>query len=65
MPYNERKEILESIRYVDEVVPCIDNDNTITKTMERLRPNILAKGGDRSPDNMPKTEIQICKKLGI
>jgi len=65
MPYEERKEILESIRYVDEVVPCIDEDNTVTKTMEKLRPDIFAKGGDRTPDNMPKTEIQTCEKLGI
>jgi len=65
MPYEERKEVLESIRYVDEVVSCIDKDNTVTLSLERLKPDIFAKGGDRTPDNMPKTEIETCRKLGI
>lgn len=65
MPYNERKEVLESIKYVDEVVGRIDKDNTVTKTLEKLRPDIFAKGGDRTPNNMPDTEIETCKKLGI
>lgn len=63
MPFNERKEILESTRYIDEVVPSIDIDSTVCKTLEKLRPDIFAKGGDRNEFNIP--ELGICKELNI
>jgi len=65
MPYNERKEILESIKWVDMVVPCIDTDGTVAKTLAKLKPDIFAKGGDRKPENMPKNEVETCEQLGI
>ena len=65
MKYHERKEILESFKYVDGVIPCIDTDQSVAKTLEQLRPSIFAKGGDRTKNSMPKNEIDICKKLGI
>lgn len=40
----QRKTMLESIRYVDEV--RIFNDDTPLKLIEDLRPNIIVKGGD-------------------
>ena len=63
MPLKERKEIIESIKYVDSVFPCIDLDNTVCKTLEVLRPDIFAKGGDRVMGNVP--EEAICKEIGI
>lgn len=65
MPFDERKEILESIKYVDEVVRCIDKDDTVARTLEQLEPSVFAKGGDRTPESMPKAEIEICQRLGI
>lgn len=65
MPYEERKYILEHIREVDEVIPCIDEDQTVSKTLAQLKPTIFAKGGDRTPDNLPKSETDICHDLGI
>lgn len=64
MPFNERVEIIKAIRGVDEVIPSIDNDGTVTKTLRKLRPDIMAKGGDRTPETMPESEIQICKLIG-
>ena len=67
--FEERKIILESIKYVDVVVPCIDEDQTVCKTLEYLsnqygyRSLIFAKGGDRNVKNIP--ELAICKQLGI
>lgn len=65
MSYNERKEVIESIKYVDRVVPVIDKDKSVAKTLEGLKPNIFAKGGDRYLSNIPKNEINICTKYKI
>ena len=63
MPFEERKEVLESIRYVDEVISCIDVDQTVCKTLERLKPAIFANGGDRTDKNIP--ELEICERYNI
>jgi len=63
MSYKERKEIIESIRCVDKVVPCIDKDQSVCKTLEKIKPDIFAKGGDRTLLNIPEKEV--CERLGI
>jgi cytidyltransferase-like protein len=65
MMFEERQEIVESVRYVDKVIPVIDTDGSVAKTLEQLKPNIFAKGGDRTMDNIPKPEIDVCQRLGI
>lgn len=65
MPFKQRKEVLESIRYVDKVVPCIDKDQTVAKTLAKLKPDIFAKGGDRKFSNLPTSETKVCDKLKI
>ena len=64
MPFEERKEILESIVGVDRVVPNVDEDITSNESLEYYRPDIFAKGGDRSEDNMPEIEKMMCAKIG-
>lgn len=61
MPFIEREEILRSIKGVDDVVVSIDEDQTVRKTLEVVKPNIFAKGGN-SLDHIP--EVNICKILG-
>ncbi len=63
MPFEERKELIESIKYVDGVVKCIDEDETVCETLKMLKPNIFAKGGDRTLENIP--ERKVCEDLGI
>ena len=63
MTQESRKKIIESIKWVDEVVYSIDEDTTQCKTLEMLKPNIFAKGGDRTKEEIPEAEI--CKQLGI
>lgn len=63
MPYNERKEILQAMKYIDKVVKCIDKDDTVIKTLASIKPDIFAKGGDRTLGNIPEREI--CEELGI
>lgn len=64
MPYAERKEILENIIGVDRVVQNIDSDITCNESLEYYQPNIFAKGGDRTPGNMPEAEKLACEKIG-
>jgi len=64
IPLEARLRVAESIRYIDEVVVSIDKDGTCAETLRMLRPDVLAKGGDRTPDNMPQNEIDVCKDIG-
>lgn len=66
LPYETRKEILESLSFVDEVRPQIEDpsDSSVASLMLYV-PNIFAKGGDRTPETMPEYEIIACEKLGI
>ena len=63
MPYIERQEILYAIKGVVDVVEASDEDGTVCKTLERIRPEIFANGGDRKSGNVP--EYDLCKSLGI
>lgn len=63
IPYIEREEILLAIRYVDEVVPQIDTDETVCYSLEVYKPDIFAKGGDRTAANVP--ELHTCIENGI
>ena len=62
---DERKEIVEAIRYVDRVVltshiPGSD-DRSVCRELEMLRPDIFANGGDRTKDNIP--EVALCERI--
>jgi D-beta-D-heptose 7-phosphate kinase/D-beta-D-heptose 1-phosphate adenosyltransferase len=63
MPFKERAKILLTMRGVSNVVICIDNDNSVCRTLRVVRPDIFAKGGDRTKDNIP--EVDVCKELDI
>ena len=63
MDENDRLEIVKAIKYVDEVVLSVDQDKTVCKSLELIRPNIFANGGDRSSDEVPETSV--CKKYKI
>ncbi len=63
MPYQERKDIIQAMKDIDKVVKCIDKDHTVIKTLASIKPDIFAKGGDRTLGNIP--ERVICEELGI
>ena len=63
MPWEERAEIICSIRGVVEVVEVDDSDGTVCEAIDHHRPDIFANGGDRKSDNTP--EVSLCRKLGI
>jgi cytidyltransferase-like protein len=62
---SERQEILESIKYVDEVIIDPDTNVTCEEALRLIQPDIYAKGGDRTPGNMAQMEIDVCNELGI
>jgi len=41
MPAAEREEIVRNLSIVDEVVSCIDGDDTVAKTIEMIKPAFL------------------------
>lgn len=63
MPEDERLKIVRSLKIVDMAVLSIDDDRTVCKTLESVRPHIFANGGDQFNEAIP--EKAICEKLGI
>src|SRR4030043_2007516 len=57
MPLEERKEILENIKGVDSVFLSIDEDDSVCKSLEAIKPDIFANGGDRRDESdIPEAE---------
>jgi len=63
MDEQERLMIVRSLRCVDMAVLATDKDPTVCKSIEMVRPDIFAKGGDRFTYEIP--ESKICRDLGI
>ena len=63
MDENDRVEIVKALRFVDEVFLSVDNDRTVCKSLEKIKPDIFANGGDRATSEVP--EIPVCKKFNI
>ncbi len=67
MRQNERKEIIEAIEDVDQVVmtshPKNPKDMSVCRELLEIKPDIFANGGDRkSEKDIPEAEI--CKRIG-
>ncbi len=75
MSEDDRKEILESLASVDEVVLTEhikdDPDRSICRELRKIHPDIFANGGDRTPedaqnkDSSLNPEAELCRELGI
>ena len=63
MAEQDRLEIIQALRCVDEVFLSIDKDKSICKSLEHLKPDIFANGGDRSLQEIPETAVM--KKYNI
>ena len=63
MPWSERAEIIRNIKGVTAVFEADDDDNTVTESLLKLKPDIFANGGDRKTNNTP--EMEVCDELGI
>jgi len=63
MDEKDRLEIVKSLKMVDEVFLSIDKDKSVCASLEAIKPNIFANGGDRSVGEVP--ESKICEKYNI
>ena len=61
-PFIDEKDrliITSSLKDVDDVFLSIDKDKTVCKSLEQIKPDIFANGGDRKNYEIP--ESTICK----
>jgi len=71
MPAIERKEIIEALGCVDEVIISFHKKGTkdlsVSHEIRKIKPDIFANGGDRSPQkvDIPSSEHSVCNELGI
>ena len=63
MQEEDRLKIVSSLSCVDEVFLSIDQDPSVCKSLEKINPDIFAKGGDRFSVEIP--ESKICASLNI
>jgi D-beta-D-heptose 7-phosphate kinase/D-beta-D-heptose 1-phosphate adenosyltransferase len=63
MDESDRVEIVKCLKMVDEVFLSVDKDKTVCESLEAIKPDIFANGGDRSTGEVP--ESFICKKYNI
>ena len=66
MPQNERREIIEAIECVDDVILSghakDTKDDSVNAELLLIRPHIFVNGGDRTRKNIP--EVPVCKSIG-
>ncbi len=63
MPWEERAELIGAYDFVDRVVKAKDDDRTVVVSLEEVKPDIFANGGDRINTNTP--EARYCKENNI
>ena len=63
MDEKDRLTIISNLKNVDEVFLSIDDDKTVCASLEKIKPDIFANGGDRKNYEIP--ESVICKKYDI
>ena len=59
----DRVEIIKALEIVDEVFLSIDQDKSVCASLEEVKPNIFANGGDRHTSEVPETAV--CKTNNI
>jgi cytidyltransferase-like protein len=72
MPFNERRNVIQSLKMVDGTVEFNDSDNTSIHAIEKVKLNypndqiIFANGGDRTAGNIPEISVSnVLFKFGV
>lgn len=63
IPFSQRMEIIQSIRYVDQVVPEISMDKL--EAWKKLHYNVLFKGSDAQKKEIYRQYERDLKKVGV
>ena len=63
MKEEDRMRIVSALKCVDEVFLSIDKDKSQCESLRHINPDIFAKGGDRTSDEIP--EAVVCKEMNI
>ena len=63
MDEKDRVTIVSNLKNVDEVFLSIDKDKTVCASLEKIKPDIFANGGDRKNYEIP--ESKVCRKNNI
>ena len=64
-PLHKRVErILRKVDCVQGIIVSVDKDSTACETLKLIKPNVYAKGGDRTPSNIPLKELGTCDSIG-
>ncbi len=63
MNEKDRMKIVSALKCVDEVFLSIDKDKSQCESLKYLKPDIFAKGGDRTSDEIP--EAKVCRDFNI
>ncbi|MEJ0021062.1 MAG: adenylyltransferase/cytidyltransferase family protein [Candidatus Doudnabacteria bacterium] len=69
MSQKERKEVIEAIKYVDEVLISkhkFDTDDmSVSEELRTIKPDIFANGGDRNPADARKKNSSLSRDLAV
>lgn len=58
--------IVSGVVGVDYVIPFeVENDPTVVKALEVIKPDFFTKGGDRNQSTLPPDETKVCKDNDI
>lgn len=65
MNENDRLEIIKSLSIVDNAILSIDQDKSVSKTLEKIKPDIFGNGGDQIKGSILEEEICIINNIKI
>ena len=65
MNENDRLEIIKSLSIVDNAFLSIDQDKSVSKTLEKIKPDIFGNGGDQIKGSILEEEICIRNNIKI
>ena len=65
MNENDRLEIIKSLSIVDNAILSIDQDKSVSKTLEKIQPDIFGNGGDQIKGSILEEETCIRNNIKI
>ena len=65
MNENDRLEIIKSLSIVDNAFLSIDQDKSVSKTLEKIKPDIFGNGGDQIKGSILEEETCVRNNIKI